>query len=185
MAGREKNRRHETRRVDVDDTAVSVALSPGSGLDIIEAADLTMSGMRLQVAAPHPPESLEAGSAGGIEFFIYVGQVQVLGGRGANLPGNLELSVGFALGADAGVEIAAEQRREIAVIGMTEQQALRLHGARRIDVELRTLAVPLLELARRVLVQMTGEGAAAIAVFPDHALQHLERRDFLVFRHPL
>src|SRR3569623_1399062 len=78
---RKKNQRYEARRLEVDDTAVSVAQSPWSGLDIIEAVLLAVIGMRLHVAALLQPVCLDAGCAGGFVFFFDVGLELALGWR--------------------------------------------------------------------------------------------------------
>ena len=88
--------------------------------------------------------------------------------------GNQSIGVGIALVADLGIEEAAEQRDQVAGVGVREQQLLRRHRAAGIHRQCMACVMPLAQRGHHVVVEWCGEVALAIAGFPDQALQGLE-----------
>ena len=74
----------------------------------------------------------------------------------------------------------AEQRREVAVWRVAEHQPLRLHRARRIDIEPDAGIMPTAQGRRHVRIDVADQFAAPEAVVPDQPLQRLQRRRLLV-----
>src|SRR3546814_6561877 len=81
------------------------------------------------------------------------------------------------LASDIGVEKAREPRRQIAIDAMAENQLLRLHRTRGIDMELQPRRMPPLKRLNGVGIDVALDLAGFIALTPDAALQFLERRE--------
>ena len=78
-----------------------------------------------------------------IQLLPNIGKKQQRAGGQANLTGNVLVSAYLALGADMRVEVAVEQRRNIAAVAIAEQQLLRRNRSRRINLQGNTLLTPL------------------------------------------
>lgn len=77
---------------------------------------------------------MPAGGLRRIQLLADVGQKQQLVGRDADSLRDVAVRRGFTLGADLRIEIAAEQRLQIARVAVAEQQLLRLHRTGGINV---------------------------------------------------
>src|SRR3546814_2408796 len=75
------------------------------------------------------------------------------------------------LASDIGVEKAREPRRQIAIDAMAENQLLRLHRTRGIDMELQPRRMPPLKRLNGVGIDVALDLAGFIALTPDAALQ--------------
>src|SRR3546814_13476864 len=84
-----------------------------------------------------------------------------------------------------GVEKAREPRRQIAIDAMAENQLLRLHRTRGIDMELQPRRMPPLKRLNGVGIDVALDLADLIALTPDAALQFLERRGLALFVHKI
>src|SRR5690606_13777010 len=82
------------------------------------------------------------------------------------------------------VEIATEQRRQVTVLGIPEDQLLGLYRAGGVYVKLQAVRVPAPQVLDSIWIDMALEVALLIPVLPDHALQRLERRDLAIFTNP-
>ena len=122
----------------------------------------------------------QAGRLRGVELADGIGQEQDLVRRSVDRRGDDAVGRLLELRADARVEIAGEERREVAERRVAEHQALRLHRARRIDVELDAGVVPAAQCRRHIGIDVADQFAAPEAVVPDQALQRLQRRRLLV-----
>ena len=131
------------------------------------------------------PENPGTCGACGIEFGRDVRQEQDLLRRQAQFRLDDAVGVRFALGADARVEVAAEQRGQVAGPGVAEQQFLRVHRAGGIHVQQDARGMPGAQAVDRVRVDVAVEVAVAIAGLPDQALQCLQRSDLAVLIDPL
>jgi hypothetical protein len=144
-----------------------------------------MRDCRTRFRVAHELAGLHPGVARGIELLADVRQEQHVGPRQGRVEQDLFVRRRFFLAADARVEIAGEQRREVAVRGVAEDQLLRLDRARRIHVEPQPALVPLPQLLRRIRVDVALELAGLVARAPDQALQLLQRRDLAILVDPL
>jgi hypothetical protein len=89
-----------------------------------------IAGARLRiVVAAVEQHGAQPRIAGGVEFLDDVGQEHDVARRHAQALDDVPVAAGVALAADLGVEPRVEQRRQVAGVGMPEQQLLRRHRA--------------------------------------------------------
>src|SRR3546814_12951936 len=83
-----------------------------------------------------------------------------------------------------GVEKAREPRRQIAIDAMAENQLLRLHRTRGIDMELQPRRMQPLKRLNGVGIDVALDLAGFIALTPDDALQFIEPRGLAILAPP-
>src|SRR3546814_8457479 len=84
--------------------------------------DLRVSSARLGLVVAQQLAGLHAGGARGVEFGADVRQEQYGFARQIDLAQDREIRIGFALAADARIEIARKQRRQITVRGVRSEE---------------------------------------------------------------
>src|SRR5689334_7870551 len=114
--------------------------------------------------------------AGGIELADMVGQEQDLARLRVDRRCDYMVGCLVELAADPRIEEAGEERREIAMRRMSEDQALRLHRAGRIDVESDAGLMPAAQAGCGVGIDVADQFASGKTVLPDQSLQGLQRR---------
>ena len=119
---------------------------------------------------------LHAGRARGVELFCDVGEEQDFARRHADRFGDALIRARVALRAGFGVEVAREERCQVARVGVAEQELLRGDRTRRIHVEPRAGLAPRAQARGHFRVHVRAIFAVRVAGFPDHALQRFQCR---------
>jgi hypothetical protein len=110
---------------------------------------------------------VKTGGGSGIQFGLDIAQKQDFVAGKADLLGNSVIARAFAFGADAGVEVAAEERGEVAILGVGEQQSLRLDRAGGVDIEGQATPLPVAQGSGHLGVDVGGEVALLVTFAPD------------------
>mgnify|MGYP000119661261 CR=1 FL=1 len=80
------------------------------------------------------------------------------------------IGIDLDLGAELGVEVAAEQRCEVAELSVAEQQFLRVHRTGGIHIQVDARRVPRTEAGDRIWVDVAMEVPLSITRLPNHPL---------------
>ena len=91
---------------------------------------------------------------------------------------------GFALRAGFGVEVAGEQRGQVAGLAVAEEQLLRRHRAGGVDIQPQAVGAPFAQPGGDFGIHVGAVVAGVVALLPDHALQRLQRGGLAILVDP-
>mmetsp|Transcript_37323 Transcript_37323/g.58979 ORF Transcript_37323/g.58979 Transcript_37323/m.58979 type:complete len:218 (+) Transcript_37323:75-728(+) len=139
------------------------------------------------IAGAFQEHRLPACLAGGLRFAQYIRAEEAFSGFNAQGQSDLRIGFRFLLRSLSrfGIEVGREEAGEITLLGVLEDQPLRLPAAARKDRHTFASGHPLSHGGWGVLKHLAFELATLIAVFPELSLKIFQRWHFPVFGNPL
>src|SRR4051794_7723691 len=169
---RERLRGFETK------TPVSAPIVLGQPQDSPNLPKAAIDRMKPRLRGPVSGADEEAGAVaglgGGVELGGDVGEEEDLAGGQGEGGGDGGVGGGVLLGAGPGVVETFEIGGEVAMVGVTEEELLRVHAAGREDAQTPALLMPGLQGGRDVRVNVAVDLALRVPLVPDQPLKKLE-----------
>src|SRR3954468_6443181 len=147
------------------------------------AIDRMKPRLRGPVSGADEEASAVAGLGRGVELRCDVREEEDLAGGQGEGGGDGGVGGGVLLGAGPGVMEALEIRGEVAMVGVPEEELLRVYAAGREDAQPAALVPPGLQRGRDVRIDVAADLALRVPLVPDQPLEELEAGRLAVTLH--